>query len=206
MHIKNNLFTLVTVTMICSNLSGIEIADITASSESGTLKLHWQVHNNRNEPIYLLNVNEPLVEKKGSELHLNFRMIDTSWLFISREVAFRSIVKKIDEGSRYHFNLLIDSSRKFESPGFDKYSAIDNIDSLLRIVIYLGYTYEDISYVYYDNDEIGRTGGEVFKIKTDDGFQHISKFTREQVMSMDIENLISLIDVQQVMEFVIDLD
>ena len=55
-------------------------------------------------------------------------------------------------------------------------------------------------------DELGLTGGEVFNVKSDDGFQHISTFTREQIMAMNRERFVSVIDVQQVMYFIIPLD
>ena len=56
-----------------------------------------------------------------------------------------------------------------------------------ELSLFLGYTDEDISYVYDEDDELGLTGGEVFNVKSDDGFQHISTFTREQIMAMNRE-------------------
>ena len=192
--------------MICSKISGIEVLNASASFKNDTLNLSWQVHNNHGRPVYLLNIDEPLIEKKQDGIHLLFRMIDTTKLLINREVPFRSKIKRIDTDSVYDFNLQIGPSRRLETPDLEGSLSLGDIGSFSRITIFLGYTDEDISDTYYEDDEVGYTGGIVFKVKTDDGFKHISEFTTEQIMSMNPEYLINVIDVQQVIDFVITLE
>ena len=193
--------------MICSKISGIEVLNASASFESDTLNLSWQVHNNHGRPVYLLNIDEPLIEKKQDGIHLLFRMIDTTKLLINREVPFRSKIKRIDTDSVYDFKLQIGPSRRLETPDLEGSLSLSDIGSFSRITIFLGYTDEDISYTYYEDDEVGSTGTDVFKVKTDDGFKLMSEFTTEQIMAMnDREKFVTVIDVQQVIDFVITLE
>ena len=135
--------------MICSDLSGIEIIGATVSSEDGVLTVSWQVHNDRDEPIYLLNINEPLIEKKQDNLLVFFRMPDLTVLRRMREVPFRWKAKRIEGDSTYTFNFRIEPSRQFEVLALDpyRYFMMGNIDELSRVIVFLGYTDEDISYV-----------------------------------------------------------
>ena len=196
------------ITVICSELSGIEIINATASSEDGVLTVSWQVYNDCDEPIYLLNINEPLIEKTQDNLLVFFRMPDLTALRRMREVPFLSRVKRIEGDSTYTFNFRIDPSRQFDVLDLDphRYFMMGNIDELARVIVFLGYTDEDISYVYDEDDELGLKGVEVFNVKTDDGFQHISTFTQEQIMAMNRERFVSVIDVQQVMYFIVSLE
>ena len=196
------------IAMICSDLSGIEITDATVSSGDGVLTLSWQVYNDRDEPIYLLNIDEPLIEKTQDNLLVFFRMPDLTALNRIGEVPLRWKAKRIEGDSTYTFNFRIDPSRQFDVLDLDphRYFMMGNIDELARVIVFLGYTDEDISYVYDEDDELGLKGGEVFTVKSDDGFRHISTFTREQIMAMDGERFVSVIDVQQVMYFIIPLD
>ena len=118
--------------MICSDLSGIEIIDATTSSEDGVLTVSWQVYNDRDEPIYLLNINEPLIEKTQDNLLVFFRMPDLTALLRMREVPFLSRVKRIEGDSTYTFNFRIDPSRQFDVPDLDpdRYFMMGNIDEL----------------------------------------------------------------------------
>ena len=191
--------------MICSKISGIEVLNASVSFENYTLNLSWQVYNNHGRPVYLLNIDEPLIEKKEDGIHLLFRMIDRTKLLITREVPFRSKIKRIDTDSVYDFNLQIGPSRRLETPNLEGSLSLGDIGSFSRITIFLGYTDEDISDTYYEDDVIGSTGRTVFKVKTDDGFKHISEFTIEQIMSMNPEDLIVAVNVQQLINFVITL-
>ena len=208
MSVKPFLLIIGIITVICSDLSGIEIIDATVSSEDGVLTVSWQVYNDRDEPIYLLNINEPLIKKMQVNLIVFFGMPDLTALRRIREVPFRWKAKRIEGDSTYTFNFRIDPSRQFDVLDLDphRYFMMGNIDELARVIVFLGYTDEDISYVYDEDDELGLTGGEVFTVKSDDGFQHISTFTREQIMAMNRERFVSVLDVQQVMYFIIPLD
>ena len=77
--------------MICSELSGIEIIDATVSSEDGVLTVSWQVYNDRDEPIYLLNINEPLIKKMQVNLLVFLKKFEPwDWDTIFRETLPRT--------------------------------------------------------------------------------------------------------------------
>ena len=194
--------------MIYSDLSGIEIIDATASSEDGVLTLSWQVYNDRDEPIYLLNINEPLIEKKQDNLVLLFRMPDPLPPFILREVPFRSRAKRIEGDSTYTFNFRIDPSRLFSTPDLEEALTIGNVDNIENIEVFLGYTDEDISYVYNRDGHFGLTGGEAFKLKSDDGFQNINVFTEEQItaLALNNENRINIFEAQKIFQFSVNIE
>ena len=200
------------ITVICSDLSGIEIIDATASSEDGVLTLSWQVRNDRDEPIYLLNINEPLIEKKQDNLVLHFRMPDPLPPSILREVPFRSRAKRIEGDSTYTFNFRIDPSRlfetPFETPDLEETLTIGNVDNIENIEVFLGYTDEDISYVYNRDGHFGLTGGEAFKLKSDDGFQNINVFTEEQItaLALNNENRINIFEAQKIFQFSVNIE
>ena len=196
------------ITVICSDLSGIEIIDATVSSEDGVLTVSWQVHNDRDEPIYLLNIHEPLIEKKQDNLLVFFRMPDLTALRRMREVPFRWKAKRIEGDSTYTFNFRIDPSRLFATPDLEEALTIGNVENIENIEIFLGYTDEDISYVYNRDGHFGLTGGEAFKLKSDDGFQNINVFTEEQItaLALNNENRINIFEAQKIFQFSINIE
>ena len=128
---------------------------------------------------------------------------------ILREVPFRSRAKRIEGDSTYTFNFRIDPSRLFETPDhFEEALTIGNVDNIDNIEVFLGYTDEGISYVYNRDGHFGLTGGEAFKLKSDDRFQNINVFTEEQItaLALNNENRINIVEVQKLFQFSISIE
>lgn len=203
----NYLLFILGLFMICFDMSSIEISDIKAGIEDGVFILRWQVYNNGSQPLYLLNVDNPLVEKKGDILFLRFVMIDSSKSLVLREVPFRSKVKKIEAKQTYSFCFRIEPSQRFESPELTESVMIDFSSGFSSIVVFLGYTCEDIYFISDNDEELELTGREVLKVRADDKvFWDIRKVSQDIVSKSKREDFITILDTQQVVDFEIPMD
>lgn len=194
------------IMMSCSNLNGIDIKDASALRTIDAITINFEVINsNKDLPLYLFNINNPLVEKEENIVHLHFTMIDNTKSLVLREVPFRSKTKKIASNDKYEFEFELNSEKQFENLGLTKIIAVSDIAQLEMLVIHMGYSFEPIYFL--DNETIEKevTGGEVVKVITDEGMRDIRDFTHEELSKIDSKDLVTLLYIQENIVFEINI-
>ncbi len=176
-------------------MSGIEVESPILAIEKDYWEIKWDVKNNSDIQLVLFNTNNPVVEKKEDKLYLYFMLIDSSQNLILRETPFRSKTRKIDGNTTYSFYFSMDGTKKIESLDLSKFIDISDIENYSKIVVTLGYTYEDIYLLNSTDGEREVTGGEVIKVKVDNRVVDIRTLKQETLPQVEISNFINLLDI-----------